>query len=333
MAATPSGKILRTGQHSCYDRDGVRIDCRGSGQDGEYRTGVPWPQPRFRLADEFVEDRLTGLCWTTDANPAEYPLAWQECYDFIREMNGRSAFGYADWRLPDRNELRSLVSYQAKRPALPEDHPFVNVFPGWYWSSTTAAINPAYAWYVHLDGARMFYGNKEQYSMLWPVRGASAILPPTGAIEGPDAIVSTADCLSAGPVRERSGQRFIPGENSVFDLCTGLRWLRRADLSGKQVSWSDALRLVAGMNEDGGARGKGWRLPNVNELESLVDCTRHTPALRINHPFEKVRDVYWSSTTSFFEPDWAWALYLDKGALGVGFKKKPEFYVWPVRDG
>jgi len=333
MVATPAGKILRTGQHSCYDGNGVQIDCRGSGQDGEYRKGVPWPQPRFRPAGEVVEDRLTGLCWTTDANPAEYPLAWQECYDFIREMNGNSAFGYADWRLPDRNELRSLISYQAKRPALPKDHPFVNVFPGWYWSSTTAAINPAYAWYVHMDGARMFYGHKEQYSMLWPVRGASAILPPTGEIEGPDDIGSTADCLSAGPVRERPGQRFIPGENTVLDLDTGLRWLRRADLSGKQVSWSEALQLVARMNDDVGGKGNGWRLPNVNELESLVDCSRHTPALGMNHPFEEVRDVYWSSTTSFFEPDWAWALYLDKGALGVGFKKKQEFYVWPVRDG
>jgi hypothetical protein len=48
------------------------------------------------------------------------------------------------------------------------------------------------------------------------------------------------------------------------------------------------------------------------------------------HPFSDVRDVYWSSTTSLFEPDWAWALYLDKGAVGVGQKRQARFYVWAV---
>jgi len=45
-------------------------------------------------------------------------------------------------------------------PALPERHPFVNVFNGWYRTATTAAISPAHAWYVALDGARMFYGGR-----------------------------------------------------------------------------------------------------------------------------------------------------------------------------
>lgn len=43
-------------------------------------------------------------------------------------------------------------------------------------------------------------------------------------------------------------------------------------------------------------------------------------------------DVYWSSTTSLYEPDWAWALYLDKGAVGVGQKTQAIFHVWIVRD-
>jgi hypothetical protein len=33
-----------------------------------------------------------------------------------------------------------------------------------------------------------------------------------------------------------------------------------------------------------------------------------------------------------FEPDWAWALYLTKGAVGVGQKKGEHFSVWAVRD-
>jgi hypothetical protein len=68
------------------------------------------------------------------------------------------------------------------------------------------------------------------------------------------------------------------------------------------------------------------------ELESLVDCTTHDPALPVAHPFIAMQDVYWSSTTSLFEPDWAWALYLNKGAVGVGQKAQAHFHVWAVRD-
>ena len=81
---------------------------------------------------------------------AEFPLAWKEALDHIATMNRDKALGFTDWRLPNRRELRSLMSHQTRKPALPEGHPFVNVFSGWYWTSTTAAINTAYAWYIHM---------------------------------------------------------------------------------------------------------------------------------------------------------------------------------------
>lgn len=40
----------------------------------------------------------------------------------------------------------------------------------------------------------------------------------------------------------------------------------------------------------------------------------------------------WSPTTSAFEPDWAWTLYLDKGAVGVGQSGR-HFHVWAVNGG
>jgi len=51
---------------------------------------------------------------------------------------------------------------------------------------------------------------------------------------------------------------------------------------------------------------KAWRLPNINELESLVDCGQYNPALPMHHPLTAVQNIYWSSTTSLYEPDWAW---------------------------
>lgn len=67
---------------------------------------------------------------------------------------------------------------------------------------------------------------------------------------------------------------------------------------------------------------------------TLYTCPMHPEveqdALPVGHPFTAMRDGYWSSTTSFFETDWAWVLYLNKGACGVGHKPGKTFYVWPV---
>jgi hypothetical protein len=329
---------LQTGQITCHDTAGREIPCRGSGLDAEFRRGVAWPEPRFEPHDEVVLDRLTGLMWPLNANLAEFPLTWQEALDYTLGMNREKAFGHSDWRLPNRRELRSLISHQTKEPALPEGHPFINVFFGWYWTSTTSTINTSYAWYVHMEGARMFYGNKKQFYLLWPVRGkGNGILPATGQTQCYDFNGRGIPCEGSGQDAEfRFGSpwpepRFEVIGDIAVDRLTALCWSKSADLTRGAVAWVDALEAVVRLNQSGKGNAV-WRLPNINELESLVDCGRHSPALQSGHPFECIRDSYWSSTTSMFGPDYAWALYLAKGAIGVGQKRGPHFFVWPVCD-
>ncbi|MGE5174402.1 MAG: DUF1566 domain-containing protein [Betaproteobacteria bacterium] len=338
MSRSKDPGYLQTGQTTCHDTAGRKIPCEGSGQDGEFRKGVPCPVPRFELENDIVTDRLAGLVWTKDANLAEYPLTWQEALDYIKDMNRKKSFGFSDWRLPNRHELRSLMSHQTRKPALPEGHPFQNVFLGWYWTSTTAAKDSAYAWYVHMEGARMFYGHKEQFFLLWPVRGqGNGILPATGQTECYDSSGRPVPCAGTGQDGEfRFGMpwpvpRFEVLGNTVIDHATNICWPRTADLTGRPVTWKEALETVAALNKRSSGEQR-WRLPNINELESLVDCSRHSPALLQGHPFIHVRDGYWSSTTSMFEPDWAWALYFAKGAVGVGQKWGAHFHAWPVCD-
>jgi len=329
---------FQTGQQTCHDIEGSLIPCAGSGQDAEFRKGMHCPAQRFKQQEDIVLDYLTGLQWAHDANIAEFPMTWQEALNYIHGMNDRKAFGCDDWRLPNRRELRSLMSYQTRKPALPEGHPFRNVFSGWYWTSTTAAINPAYAWYVHMEGARMFYGNKKQYYLLWPVRGKGyGMLPATGQTKCFDSDGNLIPCAGTGQDGEfRIGQpwpakRFEVQNDAVIDNLTDLCWLKRADFTGEKATWSAALKSVAELNRGSGGTCR-WRLPNINELESLVDCGSYNPALPQGHPFEDIREAYWSSTTSVFEPDWAWALYLTKGAIGVGQKRGIHFHVWLVCD-
>ena len=330
---------LQTGQCKCYDTAGREIPCPGSGQDGELAAGIPWPAPRFSLLGEVVLDNLTNLVWSRDANLTEFPQTWQEALDTVVLLNERQTFGFDDWRLPNRRELLSLMDYQTTKPPMPAGHPFVNIFQGWYWTATTAAINPAYAWYVHLAGARMFYGRKDQYYFLWPVRGKGGnLLPRTGQhrcynIRGDE--IACPGTGQDGAVRAGfvwPAPRFAITDTAAIDWVTGLCWLRQADITGKPVSWDDALAAVSLLNRSRPHGWSRWRLPNINELESLVDCANHNPALPADHPFTDVRDEYWSSTTSVFAAEWAWALYLHKGALGVGLKQGRHFYVWPVCD-
>jgi len=328
---------LSTGQNLCYDARGEPVGCRGTGQDGDARPGAPWPEPRFAATGETVRDRLTGLVWTQRANFTEFPDTWAAALEVVRRMNMGSFGGRADWRLPNRRELRSLISYQTRDPALPLPHPFLDVFLGWYWTGTTAAINPAFAWYVHLEGGRMFYGRKTEYRLVWPVRGlGTGVLPVTGQDECFDEGGNIITCDDTGQDGElRTGEvwpkpRFRPFGDAVLDRLTGLIWTRCADLGGRWTTWDEAFGVLAELNAAGFGGRDSWRLPTINELESLVDASRHTPALPAGHPFENVQEAYWSSTSSGFEPDWCMALYMHKGAVGVGQKKDENFSVWAV---
>lgn len=127
-----------------------------------------------------------------------------------------------------------------------------------------------------------------------------------------------------------SEPRFAVEDSVVLDRLTGLYWLQDADIRPRTMDWEETLTYVRNLDLQLPEPSMRWRLTTINELESLVDCSRHTPALSAGHPFKNVRDVYCSSTTSFSETAWAWALYFNKGATGVGFKKEKNFHLWPV---
>jgi hypothetical protein len=301
-------QLLETDQFHCYSQEGRQIACDGTGQDGSdekrFNQAV---HDRFQVMDHVVEDRLTSVIWSRDANPAQFPLTWREAQQFVAEMRARRAHGYGNWRLPARRLLFSLISHQNLNPALPEGHPFENIFTGYYWAAETCRRLTDQAWYVHLGGGRIHRGMKHGSYMVWPV----------AADHGqPDA-----------------ADRFAADDCCVYDSRTGRTWSRDADRPGGRLSWQDALSAVQSLNAEKPVGERDWRLPNIRELESLVDLESHSPALPAGHPFVNVRDAYWSSTTSVYEPRYAWTVYSQDGIVGVGFKPQADFYVWPVRSG
>jgi hypothetical protein len=146
------------------------IHCSGTGQDGAFHVYGSWPNQRFSVQGDLIFDELTKLTWAKDANLAGFPLTWNESLAYVDNINQRKFFGYSDWKLPSRKQLFCLVSHMQVNPALPKDHPFMNVFNGYYWTSTEVARYPLQAWYVHFGGGRVFKGMKHGSYMVLPVR-------------------------------------------------------------------------------------------------------------------------------------------------------------------
>ena len=93
-------------------------------------------------------------------------------------------------------------------------------------------------------------------------------------------------------------------------------------------AWATAI-LYAYTKNVGGR--KGWRLPTVEELASLVDPTQMNPALPSGHPFINVQSgYYWSSTTNVNDSSYAWYVYFNDGNV-YGDDKSDYYYVWCVR--
>ena len=289
------------------------------------RFGIEWPIPRFEEREGVAIDRLSGLAWTQDAGLTEFPKTWREALDFVEKMNNEATFGYQNWHLPSRRELFSLVSHDCINPALPGGTPFKNVFAGYYWTATTCSRLKDQAWYIHLGGGRVYRGMKYGSYMVLPVCcHPNDHAPVSAGGRRPDA-TSKSRCSHAG--------RFVIDDGTVYDRLTSLGWAKMDALPSNTLNWAGALDFIRSMNAASVYGHADWRLPNVRELESLIDLQRNTPALSDDHPLGQIPEGCWSSTTSVYEPRYAWVVYMQDGAVGVGYKKYADFHVWAVRSG
>ena len=179
---------VRSGQCGLFDNSVICLPQTGqttsyySGDDGDLEKGVAWPDLRFTdNGDETVTDNLTGLMWTKDANLPGGTKTWQNALDYVKGMNNGTYnnFRYTDWRLPNVNELESLVNGAKSNTATwLNTQGFTNVQANYYWSSTTLAGYPDFAWIVSMWDGYVFYNYKSVNFYVWPVRGGQ--IPPLG---------------------------------------------------------------------------------------------------------------------------------------------------------
>lgn len=116
---------------------------------------------------EAVRDKQTGLVW--EQSPALDVSDWEMAQ---RRCSSNDAGGSTDWRVPTVQELRTLVEPSSIDVKLPADHPFANVEPSIYWSSTERRENGAYASFVNFSSGGSATLEKYMPSFVWCVRGS-----------------------------------------------------------------------------------------------------------------------------------------------------------------
>ncbi len=125
------------------------------------------------------------------------------------------------------------------------------------------------------------------------------------------------------------------GDGTVTDNCTGLMWQKdTADVNGDGHStgqdyavWCDALAYCENLSFAG---HDDWRLPNVRELQSIVDYGRFNPSIDLM--FGAFSSVYWSSTSfARSTPAFAWYVYFGYGHVSYDARVYA-YYVRAVRN-
>jgi len=178
------------------------------------------------------------------------------------------------------------------------------------------------------------------FSPFTMVVAAPADIPQTGQTLCHSTAGDAMDCAGTGQDGElRAGvawpsPRFVVGSGAeadcVTDNLTGLMWVRSP--SPTLFTWAGALTSANSLTLCGFS---DWRLPNVHELESLVNAGSNFVAVNYLNAqgFSNVLGApYWTSTTYAGDTTAAWRVGLDAGAVEV-FDKVGNNYVLPVRAG
>jgi hypothetical protein len=166
------GWRTRTGQTACWNQAGTPIACAGTGQDGELRQGLsPF---FFDFGVGTIVDTRTGLTWEKQSDDGsihdrDAKYTWADAFTKVAALNAMRFAGYADWRVPNVNELHSLVSYSTTNPATPLTFNF-GCTPGCtvltcscsapglglHWMSNTAQPGFGNAWGLRLSDGTLF---------------------------------------------------------------------------------------------------------------------------------------------------------------------------------
>lgn len=278
-AATDTGlyDIVDTNQIDCYNSStGATEACSGIGYDADYSGN----QPSYTLSADglTVTDNVTDLVWMQGTDLSgdgtvnsldKRSLADAESY--CSALNLSSFGGYTGWHLPDIKELYSLILFSGKD---------ASNYTGTDTSTLTPFIDSAFDYAFGDTGAgeRIIDG---QYATSTSYVHTTMNGDPTmfgvnfvdGRIKGYPKSIGGTDkefyvrCVS-GNTNYGMNQFSDNTDDTISDIATGLMWQRN---DAQSTDWDDAVAICG---TDATASYSDWRLPNIKELQSIVDYSK-----------------------------------------------------------
>jgi len=282
-----------TGQNRCYDSSSSMIcPAKGEdffGQDVQYAAlGFCAPQSFIvqTISDQnVVLDNNTGLMWQQTIPTNTYK--WAEAVSYCNDL---SYAGYSDWRLPTPQELLTIVDNSRYNPAIDTNY-FPDTQSYYFWSSSTYVGDTDIAWRVGFGYGDVYGYDKTSSYYVRCVRGESL---PSSTFE----------------------TTTVNGDVVVTDTKTGLVWQKTYE-TGK--NWQAALDYCENLTYAGYT---DWRLPDKNELASLVNYEKYNPAS--DFP-DMPSDWFWSSSSGVSYTYIAWLVYFISGGY-VNYGNKTDYY-------
>jgi hypothetical protein len=258
-------------------------------------------------------DKVTGLTWQ---RPQGAMVAFADLATYVTNINSVVTCGHADWRVPNVNELLSLMDASVIGSNSPNADRIgsTDAMTGRYWSSeaTPFGQNDAYVVDSSNSGAVSYANRSDSYAVRL-VRGAA-----------------NSDACDNADGRYRD-----VGDETVVDSRTGLMWkkcvqgnLGAACGGGTPQNFSNAAELLQNLRDTNlGAptlnQGySDWRIPSRNELASLVkrSCViGSTGAMIVNSVFPATEAL--SFVTSTFDANnllQYWYVEFAQGTVAVG---------------
>lgn len=107
--------------------------------------------------NSIVNDDSTKMQWQDDESVTMIRKNWYYAINYCKNL---SLDGHNDWRLPNKDELLTLIDYSKSNPAIKENA-FENITSNYYWSSVPNVALSEYAWYISFDTGLVGYSKKD----------------------------------------------------------------------------------------------------------------------------------------------------------------------------
>jgi len=300
--------IVDTGQDICYDNvSSIEAPEKGKdfyGQDAQF-AGNSFSFKN--LGNGVVQDLTTGLMW--QQIPVANDFTWQEAVDYCESLE---LGGYDDWRMPSAKELFSISDFSQGGPYI--DTNYFALAGGriskdqQYWTSNYYIGTTVEGGSDAAFGVNVVTGHIKAY----PAKAR-------GPIGGKYVRAVRGDAYGVNDFVDN-------GDGTISDKASGLMWTK---VDSGPFDWQTALNFAQNSTCAGYS---DWRLPNIKELQSIVDYSYSPSATEsdkigpaINPLFSLTPTTenggnsdygfYWSGTSALFMPG------------------QPYYYAWYVAFG